>query len=189
MTTYPALFLDRDGVIMENRASYVRSWADVEIFPQALAALALVRDSGFKIILVTNQSAVGRGIISIEQARHINDQLAEKVREANGRIDAIYLCPHAPQDNCTCRKPKPGMILQAASEHHLDLSRSTMIGDALTDLLAGQTAGIPHLILLKTGRGQEQLHKPERKKLRQFTIFPTLLQALSKISPTKKPGY
>jgi len=142
MNKHPALFLDRDGVFIENRANYVRSWADVEFFPQALDALARIREIPYKIIVVTNQSAVGRGIMSWETAVNLNNRILGVVREANGRIDACYLCPAKPGIDDPCRKPRPGMLLQAAQEHNLDLNQSYMIGDALTDIQAGQAAGV-----------------------------------------------
>ncbi|MCB8942860.1 MAG: D-glycero-beta-D-manno-heptose 1,7-bisphosphate 7-phosphatase [Ardenticatenaceae bacterium] len=157
---HPALFLDRDGVINKNRPDYVRSWAQMEIYPQALQALAALKDSPYKIIVITNQSGVGRGLFSLEVAQQINAQLIEEVAGANGRIDAAYLCPHKPNAGCPCRKPRPGMLLEAAQEHNLDLSRSVMIGDALTDLEAGQAAGVAETILLRTGRGRAQAALP-----------------------------
>ena len=174
----PALFLDRDGVIIENRANYVRSWADVEIYPQALEALATVKDSPYKIVIVTNQSGVGRGIFSLETAQSINERLVAEIEKANGRIDATYLCPHAPWANCTCRKPQPGMLLQAAQEHNLDLGRSLMIGDALTDLAAGVAAGVAQTILLRTGRGDTQSALPEAVNFTPLNLQDDLLSAL-----------
>ena len=157
----PALFLDRDGVIIENCSNYVRSWADVELFPQALAALAAWRDSPYRIILVTNQSAVGRGHISRATAEAINDQLLDVIRDAGGRVDAVFMCPHGPDDGCDCRKPRPGLLLQAAAALDIDLSRSVMIGDALSDVAAGRAAGVSQAILLRTGRGRDQEQLPE----------------------------
>jgi len=177
----PALFLDRDGVIMENRANYVRTWDDVAIFPQAVAALARIRNMPFKIILVTNQSAVGRGLITLEEAQTINDRVINEVERGNGRIDAAYICPHAPSDNCNCRKPLPGLLLQAAADHAIDLSRSIMIGDALTDVAAGQNAGVGQTILLLTGRGRDQAKLPQAQQLAPFTIYQSLSAALSAI--------
>jgi D-glycero-D-manno-heptose 1,7-bisphosphate phosphatase len=179
MPKQPALFLDRDGVFIENRANYVRRWEDVEFFPQALDALAHIREIPYKIIVVTNQSAVGRGIISLETAVALNNRILEVVRQANGRIDASYLCPAKPGSNDPFRKPRPGMLRQAAKEHNLDLSQSFMIGDALTDIQAGQAAGVKHTILLLTGRGTSQAQLPKAQELSPFTIFPTLSDALS----------
>lgn len=186
MTQYPAIFLDRDGVIIENRANYVRTWEDVEIYPQALQALSAVQQTPYKIILVTNQSAVGRGIISLTEAQAINKRLVEVVQKENGRVDDVFMCPHAPADQCHCRKPQPGMLLQAAAKHQIDCHQSYMIGDALTDLQAGQAAGIPNIILLRTGRGlaQSQL---AAANLYPFTLFDTLLEAITHIISSQKP--
>ncbi len=183
-TLQPALFLDRDGVINENRANYVRSWADVELYPQALRALALVRDLPYKIIVVTNQSAVGRGIISLAQAEAINAEIVTAVAQQGGRIDAAYLCPHAPDDNCDCRKPRPGLLLRAAREHGIDIGRSLMIGDALTDLAAGQAAGVAQTILLRTGRGEAQLQLPQAADFVSLTVYDELYQAVTALIRT-----
>ncbi len=177
----PALFLDRDGVIIENRANYVRSWADVEIFPEAVQALRKIRHVPHKIIIVTNQSAVGRGIISLATARGINERLVAIIEQENGRIDDVLMCPHAPADLCDCRKPQPGMLLQAASAHNIDLSRSIMIGDALTDVQAGRNAGVAEAILLRTGRGAAQARLPLAEKLAPLTIYSTLAHALTEM--------
>lgn len=183
MHKLPALFLDRDGVFIENRANYVRSWEDVAFFPQALAALACIREIPYKIIVVTNQSAVGRGLMSLETAVHLNNRILDVVREANGRIDASYLCPAKPGTDHPCRKPRPGMLFQAAQEHNLDLGQSIMIGDALTDIQAGQAAGVKQAILLLTGRGQAQSELPLAKELSPFVTFSTLSDALRHLYP------
>lgn len=175
----PALFLDRDGVIVENRASYIRSWADVAIYPQALAALARIRHTPYRIVIVTNQSAVGRGIISLAAAEAIGARLLEVIRRAGGRIDEVLMCPHAPEDACDCRKPLPGLLLQAAARHPIDLARSIMIGDALTDVAAGQNAGLADTILLHTGRGLAQAARAEAAALRPFAQFADLAAALA----------
>lgn len=173
----PAIFLDRDGVIIENCSSYVRSWADVEIFPQAIDALVALRDSPYRIVLVTNQSAVGRGLITRETAESINDRLLAVIRAAGGRVDAVFMCPHGPDDGCDCRKPLPGLLLRAAAELDIDLDRSLMIGDALTDIQAGQAAGV-RSALLRTGRGRDQERLPAAAGLPPFPVFDTLADAL-----------
>jgi len=124
---YPAIFLDRDGVIIENRSNYVRSWADVQIYPQALNALANISESQYKIVVVTNQSVVGRGYISLEMANEINDRFIAEINKHGGRIDGVYMCPHAPEDNCKCRKPQPGLLLKAAQDLSVNLEQSVMI--------------------------------------------------------------
>jgi D-glycero-D-manno-heptose 1,7-bisphosphate phosphatase len=174
----PALFLDRDGVIIENRPEYIRSWEDVAIFPQAVSALSRVRASPYKIVVVTNQSVVGRGILSFQEAKAINQRLISELERAGCRIDGVFICPHAPEENCICRKPQPGLILQAVQTHSVDVSRSLMIGDAWSDLQAGQSAGIRQNVLVRTGLGQEQFLLPKPTGLGSVLIYDTLAQAL-----------
>jgi D-glycero-D-manno-heptose 1,7-bisphosphate phosphatase len=166
----PAILLDRDGVIIENRADYVRSWSDVAIYPQALAALARLRSASWPVVVVTNQSMVGRGLVSLATAQKINRQLVRAIEEAGGRIDGVYMCPHAPQDRCDCRKPRPGLLFQAARVLALDLAHSVLIGDALTDIAAAKAAGVGWAALVRTGRGAAQESRPEA---RQFPSLPT----------------
>ncbi|HSF80535.1 MAG TPA: HAD family hydrolase [Anaerolineales bacterium] len=176
---HPAVFLDRDGVIIENRASYVRDWSDVEIYPQALEALVRARPSPYKFVIVTNQSAVGRGILALEKAEELNRRLVATIEQAGGRIDGVFMCPHAPEANCECRKPKPGLIVQAAEKLCLDLDRSILIGDAFSDLLAGQLAGVKRTVLVLTGRGASQVNFPQPDNLSAFVTYNTLADALS----------
>jgi D-glycero-D-manno-heptose 1,7-bisphosphate phosphatase len=183
---FPAIILDRDGVIIENRDNYVCSWADVEVYPQALRALADANRSPFKIVIITNQAGVGKGIIPLQTATEINQRLVQVIEKAGGRVDGLYMCPHTSQDDCECRKPRPGMILQAERELSLDLSRSWMIGDALSDLQAGRAAGVGHLALVRTGRGTRQAQLAESANLGPFQLFADLnaiLQHLLNIPP------
>ena len=157
ITARRAIFLDRDGVIIHNRANYVRSWADVRIYPRALRALARLAQLPAAIVVVSNQSAIGKGLLSLQESEQINSRIRELVAEQGGRLDAIYICPHNNTDHCQCRKPQPGMFVQAARDLRLDLAASWMVGDALTDMQAAAVAGIPHRILVLSGRGRKQL--------------------------------
>jgi len=177
----PAVFLDRDGVLIENRPDYVRNWSQVTILPSAISALSSIKHTGYKVIVVTNQSAIGRGIISYDAAREINARLVEAIRERGGQIDRVYMCPHMPEDHCNCRKPRPGLIFQAAEELSLDLHHSWLIGDAWSDLLAGQAAELYGVIMLKTGRGAEQLLQPKPEELGPFLVFSDISEAVSAI--------
>jgi len=179
----PALFLDRDGVIIENRSNYVRAWSDVSIYPQAIEALIKVKPTGYKTIILSNQSAVGRGLISPEIAQEINLRLIEEIQSAGGRIDGLFMCPHAPHDNCACRKPQPGLILEAADSLSLDLSRSILVGDALSDIMAGQSAGVGKNVLVRTGRGGAQSTIALADQIPPFLIYDTLADALSELIP------
>ncbi len=154
--TKPAIFLDRDGVIIHNRANYVRSWAQVKFYPYSLAAIQRLSQH-FWMFIITNQSAIGRGLLDEQTLLQINARLKSKIKDAGGRMDRIYYCPHAPAASCTCRKPQPGLIRQALADYPVDLAASWLIGDAISDIQAGLNAGIPNNILLQTGRGKKQL--------------------------------
>jgi D-glycero-D-manno-heptose 1,7-bisphosphate phosphatase len=179
----PAIFLDRDGVVIENRPNYVRTWSDVVFYPQAIDALVKIKPSRYKIFLITNQSVVGRGLITQSAALRINDRLIEEILNAGGRIDGIFMCPHAPQANCSCRKPEPGLILEAAEKHSLELQDSILIGDALSDVLAGQNAGVAQNVLVLTGRGREQSLLPLAGQMPDFLIYDSLFDALEDLLP------
>jgi len=150
-----AIFLDRDGVLIENRDDYVKTWDEVEFLDGALEAMCRLANLAAPIILVTNQSAVGRGLLGYPEAVALNARIMDVVTTHGGRIDRAYLCPHHPQENCMCRKPAPGMILQAAQEMNLELSHAYLVGDALTDIEAAHAVRVQG-ILVRTGRGHAQ---------------------------------
>src|SRR5687767_8290432 len=144
-----ALFLDRDGVVNEDRPTSVRSWDEFRFLPGVLEAIASVR---VPVFLITNQSIVGRGIVTQAVIEAIHERMLAEIRAAGGDLRAIYACFHAPEHGCACRKPEPGLLLQAAREHGLDLSRVAFAGDDVRDLEAARRAGaIPVLVL--TGKG------------------------------------
>ena len=177
---YAAIFLDRDGVIIENRASYVRTWEDVSFYPQALDALRKVHNSPYKIFIVTNQSAVGRGIITLQEANFINQKVVDQIEAAGGRIDDVFMCPHAPDDHCNCRKPLPGLFLDAKEKYFLKLEDSMMVGDALTDIIAGQSAGVLTNLLVRTGRGLFQIANPDTKQYKTIEVYDDLNDAFTR---------
>lgn len=178
---YPAIFLDRDGVLIENRSDYVRDWSQVKIIPEAIRALSLAPIKKYKVVIVTNQSVVGRGLILLKTAQEINQRLVNLIRDHGGQIDGVYMCPHRPEDGCSCRKPLPGLLLQAAKDLSLDLQRSWMIGDAWSDVQAGEAAGLRGKILLRTGRGTEQLLQARLEKVAGNLVFDNLPLAFEAI--------
>lgn len=155
MTSRAAVFLDRDGVIIENRSDHIRSWEHVRFLPGSLDALRTLAATDLAVVLVTNQSAIGRGLLTPEEASHINDRLTERIVESGGRLDAVYMCPHDPAAGCDCRKPAPGMLLRAANEMALSLADSFLIGDARTDVEAARAAGVRPILVL-SGRGKAE---------------------------------
>jgi D-glycero-D-manno-heptose 1,7-bisphosphate phosphatase len=143
----PAVFVDRDGTIIEDR-DYCSDPEDVEIFPGAREALWRLKSNGFKIIIITNQSGIGRGLFTLEQYRTVESEVVRQL--GSGLVDGTYFCPDVPDQRCNCRKPAPGMVLQAAREHQINLSRSFLIGDKETDVECGHNAGV-HVIRVETG--------------------------------------
>lgn len=150
-----AVFLDRDGTIMED-SNYVGDVERVVLIPDADAALKRLQDAGYKLFIVTNQSGVGRGYFTREAVEAIHAHLDEYFGKAGGRFDGYFVCPHHPEDNCDCRKPKPKFLLDAARVHGLDLSRCFMVGDRPSDIRTGVNAGTKTILVL-TGAGRETL--------------------------------
>lgn len=153
---WQAVLLDRDGTVNRERADYVKSWAEFEWLPGALDALASLATLHIPIIIVSNQSPIGRGILEADTVAAIHERMCSTVAAAGGRIDAFFVCPHRPDEHCACRKPKPGLLLQAAQRFHLDLGRCIFVGDAVTDWQAAQAAGCA-CVLVRTGRQGNQL--------------------------------
>lgn len=153
------VFLDRDGVINRNppNMGYVRRWSEFSFIPNARKAIRELTQNGYRIIVVTNQAGIGRGLFSEENLTDIHSRMVSEIVEAGGRIDAVYYCPHHPNAGCECRKPKPGMLTRAGREHNIELSNTYLIGDSKTDIEAGQRAGTKTLLVL-TGLGQESYH-------------------------------
>ena len=176
----PAIFLDRDGVINQNRADYVKSWAEVLFLPGAFEALRRLAQTPYRLVIITNQSAIGRGIITLQTADEINRRLVGQIEAHGGRVDGVYLCPHHPQAGCACRKPQPGMLLRAASELKLDLPRSYLIGDARSDLKAARAAGVQG-ILVRTGRGTEAENSLDPAERALWPVLPDLSAAVDYI--------
>jgi D-glycero-D-manno-heptose 1,7-bisphosphate phosphatase len=143
----PAVFVDRDGTIMEN-VDYCSDPKQVRIFPRVREALRRLKSNGFKLIIITNQSGIGRRFFTIEQYRAVEAEVLRQL--GSGLVDATYFCPDVPGQQPSCRKPAPGMILQATQEHRIDLSRSFFIGDKEIDAECGRNAGV-RTIRVQTG--------------------------------------
>lgn len=142
-----AVFLDRDGVINQRMDDYVKTPEEFAFLPGALEALRRLATIGLKIVVVTNQAGVGRSFYSEATLDEIHRRMRLAVAEANGRIDAIYHCPHTREEKCQCRKPEPGLFLRAAEELGIDLDGSHCVGDSDTDLIASERAGCTGLLL------------------------------------------
>lgn len=151
------IFLDRDGVINENRPDYVKSWSEFRFLPGSREAIVQLTQAGHRIVVCTNQAGVARGEISLEAVHEIHCRMLASLSEVGGKIEHVYFCPHEKEGYCACRKPRPGMLLQARDELGLDMPGAVLIGDSITDIRAALAAGI-HGILVLSGLGLEQLY-------------------------------
>jgi D,D-heptose 1,7-bisphosphate phosphatase len=159
-TIKKAVFLDRDGTICED-VNYLSNSDDLKIFPFAAEAVRLLNENNFLAILITNQSGIARGFFDENVLSEIHEKLVSELAEQNAKLDAIYFCPHNSEDNCDCRKPKTGMIEQAAKDFSIDLKNSWMVGDKAIDVETGFNAGTKSALVL-TGYGQKEIEKLKR---------------------------
>lgn len=149
----PTVFLDRDGVINRDSPDYVTSWEAFAFLPGSLEALVRLSRAGCRVIVVTNQSAVGRGLMPAATLEDMHRRLREAVASRGGRIDDILHCPHRPTDGCDCRKPAPGLLREACRRHGIDLAASVLIGDSAKDVQAARRAGCGRAVLVLSGLG------------------------------------
>ncbi|MDO6386093.1 MULTISPECIES: D-glycero-beta-D-manno-heptose 1,7-bisphosphate 7-phosphatase [unclassified Uliginosibacterium] len=154
------IILDRDGVINIDSAQFIKSPEEWKPIPGSLEAISRLGEAGYKIVVVTNQSGVGRGLFDMDTLNAIHDKMIKCLATVGGRIDAIFFCPHPADSPCDCRKPKPGMFQQVAERFNMDLKGVPAVGDSLRDLVAGQALGCtPYLVL--TGKGSKTALDPE----------------------------
>lgn len=176
-TGKPAVLLDRDGTLVEE-IDYLSDPAQLRLIAGAAAAVRRLNEAGLPVIIVTNQSMIARGMGTEADLALVHEHLIALLRAEGARLDRIYYCPHHPDIGeppyrvaCECRKPLPGLLYQAATDLALDLPRSTMIGDSLRDLEAGDAAGCGRLILVRTGHGAAEETKTRAAKLRQNAVI------------------
>jgi D-glycero-D-manno-heptose 1,7-bisphosphate phosphatase len=171
-----AIFLDRDGVINYNRPGHIKSLAEFILLPGALQALRLLTCTGMRMVVISNQSAINRGLVSQGTVEEIHRHLVEWTRAAGGWIDAVCYCPHRPDEGCKCRKPRPGMLVAAARRLNIDLTRSYLVGDAVSDVQAALAVGAQPLMVL-TGQGRAQAPMLSSAGLPHIPLFRDLLEA------------
>jgi D-glycero-D-manno-heptose 1,7-bisphosphate phosphatase len=138
-----AVFIDRDGVINQKpkEGEYVTSWDDFHILPGVAEAVTLLRRAGYAVIVVTNQRCVAKGLLAVAELEEMHQRMRESLSRLGAILDGVYYCPHDYESLCSCRKPAPGMLHEAAQEHGLDLRSSWMVGDSEIDIQAGKNAG------------------------------------------------
>jgi D-glycero-D-manno-heptose 1,7-bisphosphate phosphatase len=174
------IFLDRDGVINENHPDYVKSWSEFRFLPGSKEAIAILTHAGHRIVVCTNQAGIARGIVSRDTVEEIHSRMVVEITKEGGGIERIYYCPHGKDENCFCRKPRPGMLLRARDELGIDVHDAVFIGDSISDIRAAIAAGVyPFLVL--TGLGREHLHECCHEALEPFHIAERLKHAAEMI--------
>lgn len=152
------IILDRDGVINQDSDSFVKNPDEWIALPGSLHAIARLTQAGWKVVVATNQSGLARGLFDMDTLTAIHTKMRRELAAAGGSIDAVFMCPHGPDDNCSCRKPKPGMFEQIGHRYDIDLAGVPAVGDSLRDLQASSSVGCsPWLVL--TGNGKKTLAK------------------------------
>src|SRR5882724_85140 len=152
-----AAFLDRDGVINRKapEGQYVTRWEEMEFLPGSFEAVRLLNAAGFLVVVITNQRCVAKGLITPQELESLHARMRLEFQAAGAIIDAVYYCPHDYQPPCDCRKPQPGMLLDAAREHNIQLNSSWMIGDSEHDVQAGRTAGCNTALVVADGQSNQ----------------------------------
>jgi len=163
-----AVLLDRDGVINVERKDYVKSWEEFVFLPGIGKAISRLNEAGYLVIVVTNQSCIGRGIISEKQLEVIHEKMIAELAKEGAIIDAIYYCPHRPDEECDCRKPKMGLIVKAIDDLKFDREQSWLIGDSESDMIAGLKMGLKSVLVSETTKQMTISGRP-------IPVFPDLL--------------
>jgi D-glycero-D-manno-heptose 1,7-bisphosphate phosphatase len=179
MPAVKLIILDRDGVINRDSDRFIKSPEEWRPLPGSLEAIARLTQWGCRVVVATNQSGIGRGLLDMDTLNAIHDKMVKAVALAGGRIDSIFFCPHAADAICACRKPRPGMLYEIAQRYHVDLAGVPVIGDSLRDLQAAVAVGAQPILVL-TGKGAKTRDDPELP--RQTQVFPDLAAAAAHLT-------
>jgi D-glycero-D-manno-heptose 1,7-bisphosphate phosphatase len=168
------IILDRDGVINFDSDQFIKNPEEWLPIPGSLEAIARLNQAGFRVVVASNQSGVGRGLFDMATLNAIHSKMHKLAYQAGGRIDAVFFCPHAADSKCACRKPKPGMLQDIGTRLHMDLKSVFAVGDSLRDIQAAQAVGAKP-VLVRTGKGTKTLEGGELPE--DVPVFDNLLQA------------
>ncbi len=174
------VILDRDGVINHDSDQYIKSPEEWKPIPGSLAAIARLNQAGYRVVVATNQSGIGRRLFETDTLMAIHEKMHKAVAQVGGRIDAIFFCPHTNADNCECRKPRPGMFREIAARFNADLTGVPAVGDSLRDLQAALAVGAQPMLVL-TGKGRKTVDDPELPA--ETLVFTDLAAAAAHIAP------
>ena len=173
------IILDRDGVINQDSDLYIKSPDEWIPLPGSLEAIARLNQWGYRIVVCTNQSGIGRGLFGMDVLNAIHDKMIKAAAHAGGTIDAIFFCPHTNADDCDCRKPKPGMLREVGTRYNVDLTGVPVIGDSLRDLQSARAVGAQPMLVL-TGKGKKTKLDPDLPE--GTLIFADLAAAVKKLT-------
>ena len=171
-----AIFLDRDGTINYDSSEYLKSLSEYHLFPFTIEAFKILDELDFKLIVITNQSAINRGLTSRDDVEEIHNYIKEELQRADVELDAVYYCPHHPDEHCRCRKPEIGNITRAAEDFNIDLSKSYFIGDSPKDIEAGTRAGC-RTVQVNTGIRSVELNQMFNSDIPADFVVENLLSA------------
>ena len=174
--TLKLIVLDRDGVINHDSAHFIKSPDEWRPIPGSLEAIARLNHAGYRVVVATNQSGIGRGLFDMATLNLIHEKMHKALALAGGRVDAVFFCPHTGDSDCECRKPKPGMLREIGQRFAIDLADVPVIGDSLRDLQAAEAVGAKPMLVL-TGKGEKTLREGNFPK--NTIIFPDLAFAAS----------
>lgn len=175
------VFLDRDGVINRDSSDYVKTRSEFVFIEKSPEAVALLTRHGFDVIVITNQSVIGRGMTAPGELDRIFAEMTRGISAAGGNIKDIFYCPHTPEDGCGCRKPLPGLIHKARDAYKIDLDQSWMVGDSAKDIECAKNAGCGTSILVRTGNGEQARKTLEIKSIHPDFIAGNLYEAACRI--------
>jgi D-glycero-D-manno-heptose 1,7-bisphosphate phosphatase len=171
------VFLDRDGTINRDSSDYIKSREEFEFLPGSLEAIRNLTVNGFVNIVITNQSAVPRQLISLPELDSVHNMMARAVALNGGEIKDVFYCPHMPQDECDCRKPEPGLICQAREKHAIDLTTAVMVGDSAKDIECARRAGCGRAVLVRSGQDDDVEDELKNRQIRVDYVAQDLHEA------------
>ena len=172
------VFLDRDGTINRDSPDYIKNREEFEFLPGSLEAINKLTLNGFDNIVITNQSAVPRKLITQKELEAVHHMMVDAVARSGGEIKDIFYCPHMPVDGCDCRKPEPGLIYQAREKYAIDLSTAVMVGDSHRDIECGHRAGCGKAVLVKSGLKGDVEEELKKKQISLDFVAEDLLDAV-----------
>ena len=174
--------MDRDGTIIKEK-NFIKTPDEIEFIPNSIEAIKILKESGYKIIVISNQSGIGRGILNEGTVTKVNESFLERLKKENAGIDALYFCPHSPEEDCDCRKPRIGLIMKAVEEQKLDLKDAVVIGDKLSDVELGKKLRAKTVLVL-TGYGKKEAEKASVSQIKPDFIADDLYGAVNWLKNT-----